>query len=265
MMDYNTQQHRKRQEEERKPWLKRLTQYVKPGKIVELGCGSGFIVEELSHTFADSSIIGVDKSLQRLAELVKKKITNVIPLKGDFTQPIFASHTFDTAIFVGSLHEVFSYCGPAKVEEALRLAYATVKNDGVVIIQDFLKPSPAPINLIFKNEETKKKFIRFATEFKPRKIQFEIEGKSTHVDVVDAVEFISKYRSPNEDDWRDEMAETHFFFTEKDYRNAAQVAGFFIHDLKKLARRKERAKQIQEDIECNFTLEHPWIQLVLKK
>lgn len=265
MMSYNTQQHQKRQHEERKPWLKLLTQYVKSGKIVELGCGSGFVVEEMSHTFTDSCIIGVDKSLQRLAELVKKKLTNVIPLKGDFTRPIFASHTFDTVIFVGSLHEVFSYGDLAKVEDALRIAYALVKNDGVVIIQDFLKPNPAHVNLIFKNHETKKKFIRFANEFKPRKIQSEMKENGVQVDIADAVEFISKYRSPDEEDWREEMTETHFFFTEGDFKNIAQKVGFLIHDLKKLARNKERTTQIQEDIECNFILEHPWVQLVLKK
>lgn len=263
-MEYNAQHH-KRQQEERKPWLKLLTQCVKPGTIVEFGCGGGFIFEELSHTFTDSSIIGVDESLHRLQEGARRGFKNVILLNGDFTQQIFASHTFDTAIFVGSLHEVFSYRGRATVETALQIAHTTIKNDSLVIIQDFLKPDPKPVHLLFKNEEIKSIFIRFANEFKPRKIQFDMKGNSLRVDIADAFEFISKYRSPNEEDWREEMTETHFFFTEKDYRNTTQKAGFVIHDLKKLAWSKERTTHILQDIECHFSLEHPWVQLVLKK
>lgn len=94
--------------EEKKTWLKCLSKYVKPGKIVEFGCGSGFVLEVLSMDFADSIIVGVDKSMERLEKVVEKGLKNVILVKADITQNIFPDGTFDTALFVGSLHEVFS-------------------------------------------------------------------------------------------------------------------------------------------------------------
>ena len=83
--------------------------------------------------------------------------------------------------------------------------------------------------------------------------------------IADAVEFISKYRSPGEEDWKEEMTETHFFFTEENFKKLAQKTNFTITYSKKLARSEERIQQIAKDIECNFTHEYPWIQLELKK
>lgn len=67
--------------EEKKTWLKCLSKYVKSGKIVEFGCGSGFVLEVLSMDFADSIIVGVDKSMERLEKVVEKGLKNVIPVR----------------------------------------------------------------------------------------------------------------------------------------------------------------------------------------
>jgi len=176
------QENIKKRLEERKVWLKHLTQNVKSGKIVELGCGSGFVLEISAPEFRDSIIIGVDKSIKKLEEVVKKDLKNVIPIKADFTQNIFASHTFDTTIFVGSLHEVFSYLGTEKMGDALRIAHTILWANGILIIQDFLKPAPRSVDIIFRNEETKKKFFRFVNEFKPRKINFDMRGNGVKID-----------------------------------------------------------------------------------
>jgi len=55
---------------ERKAWLKHLSKYVKPSKIVEFGCGSGFVLEALSVDFAGSIIVGVDNSPRELEKLL---------------------------------------------------------------------------------------------------------------------------------------------------------------------------------------------------
>ena len=52
--------------DEREVWLKRLNEYIKPGKIVEFGCGSGFVLKILSVDFADSIIVGVDNAYGRI-------------------------------------------------------------------------------------------------------------------------------------------------------------------------------------------------------
>ena len=159
--------------EEREVWLKRLSGHVKPGKIVEFGCGSGFVLEVLSVDFADSIIVGVDDAMGELVKLVEKDLKNTVPIKADIFHDIFPDGTFDTALFVATLHEVFSDLGREKVEDAFRVAHDVLKNNGVLIIQDFLKPSPKSVEMALKNEETRRKFLRFADEFRPRKVKFE--------------------------------------------------------------------------------------------
>jgi len=251
--------------EERKGWLQHLSQCVKPGKIIEFGCGSGFVLEVLSDDHPNSVIFGVDKSMERLLELSEKEIKNVIPIKADITQNIFPNSTFDTAIFVVTLHEIFSYTGREKVGAALTMAHSILKDAGVLIIQDFLKPSSRSVSLGFKNEETQKRFLRFVDEFQPRKIAFEKIGSGVILDIADAVEFISKYRSPSEEDWTEEMYETHFFFTEEEYKEIAQKTQFTIKDVVYLARSDKRWAEVRKDMEFKFEPEYRWIQLVLGK
>ncbi len=241
-----------------------MTEFIRPGKIVEFGCGSGFVLEILSTEFPDSIIVGIDKSIERLVK-VDRRLKEVIPMRGDFTQTIFPYKIFDTAIFVGSLHEVFSTMGRETVRDALTKAYDVLKDCGVAIIQDFLKPDKKSVEITFQNEETREKFFRFTQEYRQRRIEFEKKGQSVLVDIADAVEFVSKYRAPDEEDWRHEMDETHFFFTEQEYREMAEKAGFVIKDVKKLSKSKSFWSEIKKDIQFEYPDDYLWIQLVLIK
>jgi len=255
----------KKELEERRTWLSNLMQYVKPGRIVEFGCGSGFVLEILSNEFEDSIILGLDVSMERLGNVIEKDLANVIPVKGDVTQKIFVDKTFDTAFFVASLHEVFSNQGRGKVEDALKIANEVLKDDGILMIHDFLRPSPRPVEIGFKNEETEKIFLRFAKEFRPRNVKFEKTERGAILDIGDAVEFISKYDSPSEEDWIEEMGESHFFFTEKDYRDTTRRAGFTVKHSRTIPRGEERWLKSREHIEFGFEPEYAFIQLVLNK
>ena len=251
--------------EERKVWVKQLSKYVKPGKIVEFGCGSGFVLEILSDDYPNSVVVGVDKSMEGLRKLSGKEIKNVIPINAEITQGVLPNSTFDTAIFVGTFHEIFSYMGKEKGGAALRIAYDVLKDNSILIIQDFLKPSARSVNLAFKNGETQKRFFRFASEFQPRRITFKRKESGVILDIADAVEFISKYRSPSVEDWNEEMYETHFFFTEAEYKAMVQHAGFSIRDSLYLTRSDKRWREVRKDMEFKFEPEYRWIQLVLQK
>ena len=251
--------------EERRTWLRYLSKYVQAGKIVEFGCGSGFVLEVLSNDYPNSIILGVDKSMEELEGVTGKGFKNVIPVQADITRSIFRNCIFDTAIFVVTLHEIFSYMGREKVGAALTMAHSILKDAGVLIIQDFLKPPSRSVSLGFKNEGTQKRFLRFVDEFQPRKIAFEKIGSGVILDIADAVEFISKYRSPSEEDWTEEMYETHFFFTEEEYKEIAQKTQFTIKDVVYLARSDKRWAEVRKDMEFKFEPEYRWIQLVLQK
>ena len=250
---------------ERAPRLASLIQQVKPGKIVELGCGRGMVLEALSSHFTGSTIVGVDIDESQLEKVVDKNLRNVIPIKGDITQRIFPAGTFDSVLFVASLHEVFSYRGRRKVRAAIHVAHDILLDDGVLIIQDFLKPPSRLVEMAFHNEEALKSFFRFAREYRPRRIKFEEANQGVTLDIADAVEFISKYRSPTEEDWKEEMGETHFFFTEEQYRKVAQKTDFAVEDLKKLPTDETWWLPIRDDLELSLEPKHLWAQLVLKK
>ena len=249
--------------EERRHRIGYLKKFVKPGKIVEFGCGKGLVLEFLSTNFPKSLIIGIDKSQARLEELAKKRLKNVIPILVDITNPIFLNKSFDTALFIASLHEIFSCQGKRKVEESFRIAHNVLKDNGTLIVQDFLKPLPKLVEMGFRNITTHKRFLRFAAEFKARKVWFQKTTNRVRLDIAGALEFISKYRSPDEADWQEEMNETHFFFTKKDYETVAKKTGFTIINSLKLAKDKDWWSDIRKDIE--FEAEYQWIQLVLKK
>lgn len=254
-----------RRVKERREWLEHLLRHVKPDKIVELGCGSGFVLEVLSEHFPASTIIGVDKSIERLDMVYERELKNVVPMKGDFTKKLFPDKTFDTAIFVASLHEVCSAEGREKLEDTLSIVRKELKDDGIVLIQDFVKPCAMPVELYFNNEETQKIFLRFARDFRQRKIVYEEIRRGVKLDIADAVEFISKYRTPSEEDWNEEMGETHFFFTEEEYMRTAREAGFVVHDVKKLSKNEAYWSEVKSDIEFDYPDQYLWIQLVLKK
>jgi trans-aconitate methyltransferase len=51
--------------EHKKAQVKCLIPHAKPGRIVEFGCGSGFVLETLPTDLPESIIIGIDKSMER--------------------------------------------------------------------------------------------------------------------------------------------------------------------------------------------------------
>ena len=251
--------------EDRVAWLERLTDHVKPGRIVEFGFGSGLVLEFLSARYPESLVVGLDRSSERLSQVVAKGLRNVIPIRCDITLGVLADKTFDTALLVGVLHEVFSNSGGARVVDALSFAHRGLDDKGVAIIQDFLKPTGRPVELAFKGKEAHRRFLRFAAEFRPRRIRFEEAQGRVRVDIADGVEFISKYRSPSEEDWEEEMGETHFFYTMEDYRKAASQAGFSVKSIEKLETSPNRLSTFKEDIKFDFEPDYSWVQVVLTK
>jgi hypothetical protein len=178
---------------------------------------------------------------------------------------VFPAGSFTTVLFVGVLHEIYSDLGDQGVEDVLRLAHSVLDDDGIVIIQDFLKPPPRPVEITFKNDTTHKRFLRFAREFRPRRISYQASGVTVRLDIADAVEFVSKYRSPDEDDWSHEMHETHFALTEDDHRRIARSAGFHVKHIEHLHAQPHRVAEFTEDMEFDFDTIYTWIQVVLEK
>ena len=236
-----------------------MLKYIIPGTIVEFGCGSGFVLEIVSRNFSDSLIVGVDKSIHRLHRVAEKN-SKVIPLRADITRPLFRDNTFDTVLFISTLHEVFSL-GKDVVENVLKMSYNILKVDGVLLIEDFLKPLPEKVHLGLKTEESCSKFLKFAGEFRPRTVKFKETNSGVTLGIADAADFLTKYYVSSEN-WHKEMGETHFFFNEDEYYKTAERSGFTIKESRKL---KKIYNMPIPDVEYTFVIEYPSIQLVLRK
>jgi SAM-dependent methyltransferase len=245
--------------------LKGVVKHARPGMLVEFGCGAGEVLQSLAEGFPTSLIVGVDVSERVLRAVRERHLENVLPVCSDATQKIFLNNSLDTALFVASLHEIYSFLGKSYVMSSLRIAFDVLKEGGVLIISDFLKPQPRWVRMGFRNKETWERFRRFAKEFEPRKVKFEKLGRAVKLDIADALEFIVKYRSPDEEDWKIEMKEVHFFFTMGDYKRALREVGFRIIALENWPRSEERWVETRRDIEFESESAYRFILVAAEK
>jgi len=241
---------------------KRIIPYVKEGKIVELGCGTGATLSILSRAFPRSIIVGVDREMDSLEVANKRKLENVIVVKGDITQRIFPSSSFDTVIFKFSLHEVYSFHGDEGVERALHNAHEILKDDGVLIVYDHLKPNPQRVEFRIKQDVHRMKFERFVEEFAPRKVRYEMRGEWIIMDISDCLEFLTKYKGSR---WQEEMRETHFFYTEEEFRRILTNSGFSIVHVEKYGFEKDVWREKTSIFEVNFGNPKCYILIVAGK
>ena len=127
-----------------------ILDYVVGKSVVDVGSGSGILLDELEKKFPDMSIIGTDIS-QEVIDRLKKRASaenhswNV--RRHDFTSGRFHDMgtpcDVDTIIFSSILHEIFSFASPRynlmTVKMALMNAYRSLKPGGRIIIRDGVK------------------------------------------------------------------------------------------------------------------------------
>jgi SAM-dependent methyltransferase len=244
-------------------WLKQLMKFVRPGTILECGCGRGFVCDMLSSHFPDNNLIGIDKSFRRLLTLKQKTLPHTFPVQADIRHLPLTTGSCDTVIFVSSLHEVFSLYGTPGVYDILGTIHSLLKNEGTLIIQDFLRPPPRQVTVEFKESSARTRFIRFATEFRVRPIPYEETSHGVRLDIGDAFEFFSKYDSPSEEDWQEEMDESHYFYTQKAYEQMAAHCSYTVTYLSPLPAVAESFTALSPVMHWDFSPEHQNIQMVL--
>lgn len=241
---------------------KRIIRYVEAGKIVELGCGSGATLSILAEHFPNSIIIGVDNSEKKLCEVNAKNLKNVIPVKADITSKIFPGCTFNTAILKFSLHEVGSVYGEDGVIRTLTNSYNILKPGGKLILYEHLRLDPEKVRMRIKHDYIKRRFMKFAEEFKPRNVQYEIKKDWVVLDKADCLEFLTKYASK---DWEEEMKEAHYFYTLDDFRQRLLKTGFSIKTERKYKFEKRIWKEKLEIVDVNFENPESYILMVAER
>jgi len=209
----------------------RLLEFVLPGRIADMGCGSGTVLELLRRRFPDSRISGVDLNGEMIRRC-RERFPGIDLRTHDVSTKVFDDGSMDTIVFCSVMHEVFSYKGYdyGAVRLALRSAAAALRPGGRTVIRDGVKPArEEAVYLTFRNEPARLKFLRFAKEFGSSEVVWrEVDGR-TQVARRDAMEFLTKYLY--DVNWVHEVKEHFGVFTLAQWGDEVRAAGLrVIHE-----------------------------------
>ncbi len=210
--------------------------HVRPGKIVDKGCGTGTLLIHLSTLFAESEIFGMDLSseLLRTSEGQHFPHHNVAVVRGNIIQQRFPSGSLSTVILSSVIHEVYSYNKYDRDQVRLTLANTRkeLKLGGRIIIRDGIKPSAEGKIWLRLDAETEQRFRRFARDFKNKSPHPGVEFTEHAIDGVnwfylglhEANEFLSKkdYLA----NWEMEVNEEFGVFTLEEWKHELAHHGY---------------------------------------
>jgi SAM-dependent methyltransferase/nicotinamide mononucleotide adenylyltransferase len=150
--------------------LEDLSPWVRPGCIVDKGCGTGQLLVELSRLFPASAVVGVDLSREFLRRCDENTYAtdDVTLVCGNVIERNVAPGRATTVIFSSVMHEVHSYSGYRReeIDRALSNARLELVLGGRVLIRDGVSPGVSPWRLELLTAEAREAFQRFAREFK---------------------------------------------------------------------------------------------------
>lgn len=204
----------------------RLLEWVRPGTIADLGCGTGTVLELLKRAFPDSRLIAVDLSEEMLARS-RARFPGLEVRAGDIAGRVLEPESVDTIVLCSIMHEVFSYKGYdyEPVRTTLVQSQRALRPGGRLIIRDGPKPERQDaVFLTFQNDRTREKFERFAREFGSSEIAWRRVGERVQVARRDAFEFLSKYIYDT--NWSHEVKEHFGVFTVEGWLTELELAGF---------------------------------------
>lgn len=214
--------------------------HIRPGRIVDKGCGTGTLLIHLSTLFPESEIVGMDLSseLLRTSEGQFFPNHNVSIVRGNIIHQRFRTGTVSTIILSSVMHEVYSYNGYDR--DQVRLTLANARKDlqlgGRVIIRDGIKPKFEGKVWMRCDAESEERFRKFAREFKNKSNNPGVEftehkiGDVTwfYLDLHGANEFLSKkdYLA----NWAMEVNEEFGVFTLDQWQTEFEKAGYRIRE-----------------------------------
>jgi ubiquinone/menaquinone biosynthesis C-methylase UbiE len=171
--------------------IEELISVIKGGRILEVGCGTGKIIQELSKNISNSTFVGVDISGYMIKIARKKGIKNARFIKSESTKMFFKENSFDYVIFRDSIHEIHETSGYEGMKLSLAKAYYFLKPGGKLIIRDAIVPPKKKI-MIKISAEHRIIFDRFKKNFS-RKISYnEKKDGSMCLWANDIIEFFSE-------------------------------------------------------------------------
>jgi len=147
-----------------------LLKWVKPGMIVDKGCGTGKLLVELSKVFPASSFVGVDLSREflRMSDENTYAAQDVALQFGNIIEQNVPAGSATTVVFSSVTHEIYSYSdySLAALDKALANAAVELKPGGHVLIRDGVSPGQMLWRMKLRSPAVRETFERFAKEFK---------------------------------------------------------------------------------------------------
>ncbi|MBL8934743.1 MAG: methyltransferase domain-containing protein [Archangium sp.] len=210
--------------------LDELVRWVKPGNIVDKGCGTGKLMVELSRLFPDSRLAGVDLSREflRVCDENTYATDEVTLVFGNVIDVCVPPGTASTVIFSSVMHEVHSYSGykTSEIDRALVNAFTELAPGGHLLMRDGVSPEPATWRLELLDQQTRETFERFAKEFRQGQgVRFtRISDSVVELSSHDANEFICKKDYLK--NWHIEVHEEFGPWTLAEWKAGLERAGF---------------------------------------
>jgi SAM-dependent methyltransferase len=210
--------------------LEDLLPWVRPGCIVDKGCGTGSLLVELAKRFPSSRLVGVDLSREFLRRCDENTYASedVDFVAANIIERNVEAGSATTIIYSSVMHEVHSYTGydPRQIDRALANAFDELEPGGRVLVRDGVSPAKATWRLRLLDAATRETFSRFAVEFRHgRGVAFErLSQDVVQLSSHDANEFLCK--KDYQANWHIEVHEEFGVWTVPEWKQALERVGF---------------------------------------
>ncbi|MDI6904783.1 MAG: class I SAM-dependent methyltransferase [Candidatus Bathyarchaeia archaeon] len=178
-------------------------------RLLDLGCGSGRVLQRLMEEANVCEACGMDLSGEKLVE-AHVRCPSAELVHSDSVVLPFKDGSFEVVFISLMLHEVESLKGLEGVKITLDEVSRVLERGGRVILIDHLNPGKKMIT-VWMDSSARVKFNEFVRRFSHHKVQwFDLEDGLIKISKGDLQEFATKFKSLNSEI---EMKETHAPFT----------------------------------------------------
>ncbi len=195
-----------------KPDKAKILEFVTGKRVLELGCGSGAVLELLQNHDPNIELVGIDLSAKLLGTAARQLGDRVRFYRQDIFELCknpkkLAESKFSSVILCSALHEFATFAlehqirffetgvSPMLVaaKQIFGLAKSLLEPGGTLIIRDGVKLEAQLLQVRFKNLELQETFWRFSDDFKPFKLEFAVQGNLYTMQASHFYEFATKY------------------------------------------------------------------------
>ena len=210
--------------------IEELLKLIKGGTILEIGCGTGRIIEDLSKSLEKSKFEGIDINSYFIEIAKQKNIKNADFVCTDINDYDIKKEKYDFVIFRDSLHEIREKGSNEVISIALEKVHSCLKKGGILLIRDAIVPKNKIIEIQFNTKKINDIFNIFI-ENSGRKIKFEKTNESIKIGSVEFLFFLSQIRKIELDPNR-EVIEESKHYTLNEYKEILLKNNFHLVDIK---------------------------------